>query len=118
MQFGSQVALHAVERVELGANCAAGERVSIFDSDHRHDGGDVASYDQDLAISPVILGENTFVGANALLLRGVRIGSHAMVAGSAVMRHGEYPGGFLYAGAPARSVRPLGAELGARAGRQ
>lgn len=117
VQFGSQVALHAVERVQLGANCAAGERVSIFDSDHRHDGGDVASFDQDLAISPVILGENTFVGLNAVLLRGVRIGSNAMVAASALMRPGEYPGGFLYAGIPARSVRSLGAELGARAGR-
>jgi acetyltransferase-like isoleucine patch superfamily enzyme len=118
VQFGSQVALHAVQRVELGANCAAGERVSIFDSDHRHDGGAVASFDQELAISPVILGDNTFVGLNAVLLRGVRIGANAMVAASALMRPGEYPGGYLYAGIPARSVRPLGAQLGARAGRQ
>ena len=117
VQFGSQVALHAVELVELGDNCAAGERVSIFDSDHRHDGGDVASFDQPLAISPVIVGENTFLGANSLVLRGVRIGSHAMVAGSCVVLHGDYPGHFLYAGAPARSVRPLGAGFGAPAGR-
>jgi acetyltransferase-like isoleucine patch superfamily enzyme len=117
VQFGSQVALHAVDRVEMGVNSAAGERVSIFDSDHRHDGGDVASFDQDLAVSPVILGENTFVGANAVLLRGVRIEGNALVAAAALMRHGEYPAGFLYAGVPARSVRPLGEELGARPGR-
>jgi len=118
VQLGSQVALHAVERVLLGDNCAAGERVSIFDSDHRHDGSDVASYEQPLAISPVIVGTNTFLGANAFLLRGVRIGANAMVAASALVRPGEYPGGYLYAGAPARSIRPLGAQLGARAGRQ
>jgi acetyltransferase-like isoleucine patch superfamily enzyme len=117
VQFGAQVALHAVARVELGANCAAGERVSIFDSDHRHDGGAVPSFDQDLAVSPVIVGENTFLGLNAVLLRGVRIGSNAMVGAAALMRPGEYPGGYLYAGIPARSVRPLGPELGARAGR-
>jgi maltose O-acetyltransferase len=116
-QFGSQVAVHAIELVELGMNCVAAERVSIFDSDHRHDGGDVASYDQDLAISPVVIAENTLLGAGALVLRGVRIGANGMVAGGAVMRHGDYPGGFLYAGIPARSVRPLGPELGAPAGR-
>jgi acetyltransferase-like isoleucine patch superfamily enzyme len=117
VQFGSWVALHAVELVQLADNCAAGERVSIFDSDHRHDGSEVASYDQALAISPVVIGENTFLGANAFLLRGVRIGSNAMVAAAALLRPGEYPGGFLYAGSPARAVRALGADLGAKAGR-
>lgn len=117
VQLGSQVALHAVELVELGDNCAAGERVSIFDSDHRHDGGDVASYDQALAISPVIVARNTFLGLNSMLLRGVRIGANAMVAGGCLVRAGDYPGGFLYAGSPARAVRPLGPELGAKAGR-
>ena len=118
VQFGAQVALHALARVQMGDDSAAGERVSIFDSDHRHDGSDVASYEQPLAISQVIVGTNTFLGANAFLLRGVRIGANAMVAASALVRPGEYPGGYLYAGAPARSIRPLGAQLGARAGRQ
>ena len=105
VQFGSWVALHAVELVQLGDNCAAGERVSIFDSDHRHDGSDVASYDQPLAISPVDHRREHVPRANAFLLRGVRIGASAMVAAAALMRPGEYPGGHLYAGAPARAIR-------------
>ena len=118
VQLGSQVALHAAGSVQIADNVTIGERTSFFDSDHRHDGSDVASYEQPLAISPVIVGTNTFLGANAFLLRGVRIGANAMVAASALVRPGEYPGGYLYAGAPARSIRPLGAQLGARAGRQ
>jgi acetyltransferase-like isoleucine patch superfamily enzyme len=121
VQLGSWVALHAVELVQLGTNCAAGERVSILDSDHRHDDSAVASFDQPLAISPVTVGANTFVGANAFLRPGVHIGGNAMVAAATLMRPGEYPGGFLYAGSPARSIRPLGGQLeglGARAAQE
>ena len=74
VQFGAQVALHALELVEMGDDSAAGERVSIFDSDHRHDGGDMTNYAQPVAIAPVIIRTNTFLGANSLLLRGVRMG--------------------------------------------
>ncbi|MDQ3677153.1 MAG: hypothetical protein M3401_10175 [Actinomycetota bacterium] len=114
VQFGSQVALHAIERVEMGESSAAGERVSIFDSDHRHDGSLHAVLAQPLAISPVIIGENTFLGANSLVLRGVRMGPNGMLAGSSLLRGGDYPGGFLYAGSPARAVRPLRPDLGAQ----
>ncbi|MEA2244862.1 MAG: hypothetical protein QOD24_4418, partial [Solirubrobacteraceae bacterium] len=56
---------------------------------------------------------NTFLGANALVLRGVAIGPNAMVAAGSLVRAGEYPGGFLYAGSPLRAVRPLGKVPGA-----
>ena len=114
VQFGAQVALHALERVQMGDDSAAGERVSIFDSDHRHDGSHTTNYEQPVAIAPVIIGTNTFLGANSLLLRGVRMGPNGMLGGSSLVRGGEYPGGFLYAGSPAREIRPLAADLGAR----
>ena len=114
VQFGAQVALHALERVQMGDDSAAGERVSIFDSDHRHDGSHVTNYEQPVAIAPVIIGTNTFLGANSLLLRGVRMGPNGMLGGSSLVRGGEYPGGYLYAGSPAREIRPLAADLGAR----
>jgi acetyltransferase-like isoleucine patch superfamily enzyme len=114
VQFGAQVALHALELVEMGDDSAAGERVSIFDSDHRHDGGDSTNYAQPVAIAPVIIRTNTFLGANSLLLRGVRMGPNAMLGGSSLVRGGEYPSGFLYAGSPAREIRPLAPDLGAR----
>ena len=114
VQFGAQVALHALELVQMGDDSAAGERVSIFDSDHRHDGSHVTNYEQPVAIAPVIIGTNTFLGANSLLLRGVRMGPNGMLGGSSLVRGGEYPGGFLYAGSPAREIRPLAADLGAR----
>ncbi|MDP2712084.1 MAG: acyltransferase [Solirubrobacteraceae bacterium] len=114
VQFGAQVALHALQRVQLGDDAAAGERVSIFDSDHRHDGSSTTNYEQPVAIAPVVIGANTFLGANSLLLRGVRMGPNGMLGGSSLVRGGEYPGGVLYAGSPAREIRPLAPDLGAR----
>jgi acetyltransferase-like isoleucine patch superfamily enzyme len=113
VEIGQQVAFHAVELVQLDDKVAAGERVSIFDSDHRHDGSDVKSPDQPIAVTPVVIGSNTFVGANTLVLRGARLGPNGMVAAGSLVRAGEYPGGFLYAGSPLRAVRPLGKVPGA-----
>jgi acetyltransferase-like isoleucine patch superfamily enzyme len=113
VEIGQQVAFHAVERVQLDDKVAVGERVSMFDSDHRHDGSDVKSPDQAIAVTPVVIGTNTFIGANSLVLRGATMGSNGMLAAGSLLRAGEYPGGFLYAGSPLRAVRPLGKVPGA-----
>ncbi|MGH2918863.1 MAG: acyltransferase [Solirubrobacteraceae bacterium] len=105
--IGAQVALHAAERIELGDDVTVGERTSLFDSDHQHDGGADPVMDQPRAIAPIAIGANTFIGANSLVLRDVRIGPRTIVAGGSVVRAGEYEGGHLYAGSPLRAVRPL-----------
>lgn len=107
VQIGTQVALHAAQRVEIGDNVTIGERTSFFDSDHRHDGSDDAVIDQPRAIEPIAVGANAFIGANSLVLRGASIGANASIAGASVVRRGEYPGDFLYAGSPLQAVRPL-----------
>jgi 2,3,4,5-tetrahydropyridine-2-carboxylate N-succinyltransferase/tetrahydrodipicolinate N-acetyltransferase len=47
------------------------------------------------------------VSANAVVLRGTRIGMGAVVAANAVCNGGEVPAGWLAAGAPARPLRAL-----------
>jgi acetyltransferase-like isoleucine patch superfamily enzyme len=107
VQFGSQVALHAVRLVQCGDHVTVGERTSMFDSDHRHDGSATPVVDQPVAVTSVTIGANTFIGTNSLVLRGVSIGRNCIVAGASVVRAGEYPAGFLYAGAPMRAIRAL-----------
>lgn len=107
VQFGAGVCLHATERVALGDHVTVGERTSMFDSDHRHDGSDTPVVDQPVAIAPIEIGANTFIGANSLVLRGASVGPNCMFAAASVVRGGDYPGGFLYAGTPLQAVRPL-----------
>jgi acetyltransferase-like isoleucine patch superfamily enzyme len=108
VQFGAQVCLHATQRIALGEHVTVGERTSMFDSDHRHDGSDAPVVDQPVAVTPIEIGSNTFIGANSLVLRGACVGANCMFAGASVVRGGAYEGGFLYAGSPPQAVRPLG----------
>ena len=107
VQFGAQVCLHATGAIALGDHVTVGERTSMFDSDHRHDGSDAPVVDQPVKVTPIEIGANTFIGANSLVLRGASIGPNCMFAGASIVRGGEYPGGFLYAGSPPQAVRPL-----------
>ena len=109
VQFGAQVCLHATERIALGDHVTVGERTSMFDSDHRHDGSDAPVVDQPVAVTPIEIASNTFIGANSLILRGAAVGPNCMFAGASVVRGGEYPGGFLYAGSPPRPSAPCAA---------
>ena len=107
VQFGAQVCLHATQRIALGEHVTVGERTSMFDSDHRHDGSDAPVVDQPVKVTPIEIGANTFIGANSLVLRGASVGANCMFAGASVVRGGDYPSGFLYAGSPPEPVRPL-----------
>jgi acetyltransferase-like isoleucine patch superfamily enzyme len=55
---------------------------------------------------PVVIGNGTWVGARAIVLPGVTIGSRVMVGAGAVVTR-DVPDDVLVAGNPARVVRPL-----------
>lgn len=55
---------------------------------------------------PVVIGNGTWVGARAIVLPGVTIGSRVVVAAGAVVTR-DVPDEVLVAGNPARVVRPL-----------
>jgi acetyltransferase-like isoleucine patch superfamily enzyme len=105
VSFGDVLA--CTERIEIGDRCGLGERVTITDSDHTHDGTDHHYLGQPLKIAPVRVGRNVLVSANAVVLRGAAIGENAVVAAGAVVGRGEHPGAHLLAGVPARPVKPL-----------
>lgn len=92
------------ERVEIGSRCLFGERVSIHDEDHVV--GPAVPGAPRYRTSPVVIGDDVWVGANAVVLRGTRIGSGSVVAAGAVVR-GEVPPDVLVAGVPARVVKRL-----------
>ncbi len=57
-------------------------------------------------IAPIVIGNNVFVGTNALLMPGVTIGDNTVIAAGAVVTR-DVPAGFVAAGVPARCVRTL-----------
>ncbi|MCE4935522.1 acyltransferase [Aliivibrio fischeri] len=56
--------------------------------------------------SPVYIGENSQIGAGAIILPGVTIGSNSIIgAGSVVTKN--VPSGMIYAGNPAKFIRKI-----------
>jgi acetyltransferase-like isoleucine patch superfamily enzyme len=102
------VILQAEERIEVGDLAGLGERTSLIDSDHDHDGGDRSFWELGARSEPVVVGRNAWVGANSVILRGARVGRNSVVGAGSVVTAGDHPPGWLIVGAPARAIRALG----------
>ena len=92
--------------VLIGARCLIGANVIITDTDfHPVDPTDrrYSSGERGIAAKPVIIEDNVFIGANAIVLKGVRIGQNSVVgAGSTVTRN--VPPNSVVAGNPAHAI--------------
>lgn len=95
--------IRAVELVKIGELCRIGPRVMIMDNDAHelegeHRAGGLAA--------PVIIKDFAWIGAGAIVLKGVTIGERAVVgAGSVVTK--DVPDDAVVAGNPACLVRML-----------
>src|SRR3954447_13563779 len=103
----AQVSYHSVihcrEHVALEDRVIMAERVTIVDSEKDRDGGDEPTVVRPLRIAPVTIGRNVFVAAGAVIACGSRVGRNSTVGANAVLTGGDYPAGWVIAGAPARA---------------
>lgn len=95
--------------VSIGGRCLIGANVIIADTDfHTIDPTD-RRYSADggkIPARPVIIEDNVFIGANTIVLKGVRIGRNSVVgAGSIVTR--DVPPNSIAAGNPARVIKDM-----------
>lgn len=101
----------AAKLIRIGNNVMIGTGALITDSDvhslspieRLRDGGGGSA--------PIVIGDNVFIGARAIILKGVTIGEGAIVgAGSVVTK--DVPEYSIVAGNPAKVIRVLGREEG------
>jgi acetyltransferase-like isoleucine patch superfamily enzyme len=116
-QVGGRTLLDASERIEIGDDVLVSFDVLITDNDSHslrfsERAGDVADWTEGrkdwthVARAPVRVMDKAWIGARAILLKGVTVGEGAMVgAGSVVTR--DVPPWHLAAGNPARVIREL-----------
>jgi acetyltransferase-like isoleucine patch superfamily enzyme len=110
VRVGYGTVFHCHEEIRVGDRVAVADQTVCIDSDHVHDGSDTWMMDQPVRATPIEIGRNTVVGANAMITRGARVGRNSVVAGSALVRAGDYPDSSLLAGVPASVVRSLAAD--------
>jgi len=95
----------ACESVSIGSAVLIAERVTIRDQNHntelpgifKENGSDV---------KPIVISSNVWIGANAVVLKGVRIEDNSVVAAGAIVNK-SVPSRVIVAGVPARVVKEI-----------
>jgi len=101
---GSAVVLSARTRIQIGNHVRLGGNVRIFDHDfHSHDPEKRRGAEDfgNVKTAPVIIGDDVYIGTNALILKGVTLGDRAIIGAGAVVTR-DVPAGEIWVGNPAR----------------
>lgn len=87
----------------IGAGVLIGPNVVVVTSQHRWDDPSLPIVAQGHAVAPVDIGSDVWIGGNAVITPGVRIGTGAVVGAGAVVTH-DVPPYAIVAGVPARVI--------------
>lgn len=103
---GSAVAISSRSRVAVGNYVNLGGNVRIFDHDfHALDPEfrrlSINEQAPHIRSKPIFIGDDVFVGANSIILKGASIGARSIVAAGSVVISGDYPSDCIISGNPA-----------------
>lgn len=98
--------VHAQSSISIGDNCVIAAGVNIIDAN----GHQVISANRTIGRDdpkPIRIGNNVWIGVNALILKGANIGDNSIVSAGSVVGGGDYPRNSLIQGNPAKVVATL-----------
>lgn len=90
--------------VRIGHGTLIGGFVTIIDANHRFGDTGRPVREQGGESAPIDIGDDVWIGSNAVILPGVRIGDHAVIAANATVTR-DIPAWSVAAGTPARPLR-------------
>jgi hypothetical protein len=91
----------ATNSIHIGNHVICGPNTTIFDTD-----GHAVSTSEKGKSDPIIIEDHVWLGMNCVVLKGVTIGHHTVVAANSVVTN-SLPPNVLAAGTPARVIRSL-----------
>lgn len=102
----SGATIYARKGIFIGDNTLIGANVKILDNDfHPIEAEARNSDDKDMIrAKKVVIGNDCFIGCNALILKGSKIGDGSVVGAGSVVS-GAFPGNVIIGGNPARIIR-------------
>lgn len=97
------VKIQSADAITIGGDCMIGSDTIISDCDWHHTYNRVRPF---RCSEPVQIGNNVWIGARAIILKGVSIGENSIVgAGSVVTRN--IPANTVFAGNPAKQIKVM-----------
>lgn len=89
--------------LRVGRNVLIGPGVIFVDNDHGFSTRSIPIGKQLGILAPIVVGDDVWIGANAVILKGVEVGTGAIIAAGAVVRH-SVPEYEIWGGVPARKI--------------
>lgn len=93
--------VQAINGIKIGKNLRTGPGVKIISASHN-----LNDYSRHDAAEPIEIGDNCWLAANAVILPGVKLGDHVVVAAGGVVTK-SFPSNCLVGGVPARIIKEL-----------
>lgn len=79
--FNDGCSINCQEKIEIGNNVILGQNVLIFDHDH-----DYKKNIKNFVRKSVTIGNNVWIGANTVILKGVTIGDNVVIGAGTIVR--------------------------------
>jgi len=97
--------IHARSDITIGENCVFATGISVLDTNgHETDSADRTKGSD--APMPIKIGNNVWIGMNAIILKGSVIGDNSIVSAGSIVK-GTFPANSLICGNPAALVKTL-----------
>ena len=99
----------AAMSVSVGRECLFGVDVLIADTDFhplKAAGRRHSDNVDDIAAAPIVIGDNVFIGARSMILKGVQVGENSVIGAGSIVAS-DIPPNVVAAGVPARVLRDL-----------
>ena len=92
--------------VSIGSHVNLAQGVTVSALNHNFSETDKRIDEQGITTRQIVIEDDVWIGTNATVLAGVRIGSHSVIAAGAVVTH-DIPPHSLAAGVPAQVKRKI-----------
>ena len=104
----TRIGLHntVIGPVTIGSHVNLAQGIVVTALNHNFENPKLRIDEQGVSTQPVTIGDDVWIGANAVILPGVAIGSHVVVAAGAVVTK-DVPSHTLVAGVPAKVIKSI-----------
>lgn len=90
--------------VTMGSYVIMGPDVKIYSRNHNYDSLEIPIAQQGKKYFKTTIGDDVWIGANAIIMAGVHVGSHAIIAAGAVVTK-DVPDYAIVGGVPAKVIK-------------
>lgn len=116
VNIGDNVSIRCANKIIIGNNVLMGSKVLIIDNSHGkysdkgQDSPDVAPNQRSLMTSPILIGNNVWIGEGAVIQQGVTIGNGSIIAANSIVTK-DVPANCMIAGIPAKIIKKYDKKL-------